>query len=72
MADFRPAAASALGIDSMTVIGQALGGDELTRQLLGQVKEQQDELKKKLKKSSSDISAAAEALLSNSTGGFSG
>lgn len=70
MADQKSAAASALGIDSMKVIAGATGGDTLSQMLLGQVKEQQDNLKRKANQAALAVTPSAAMLLGNATGGF--
>lgn len=70
MADFKSAAASALGIgiDSMAVITGPTNG--LADNLQIALKDQEDERKKKLAAQTNSL--AAQSLLGNATGGFGG
>ncbi len=68
MADFKSAAASALGIDSMAVIAGPTNG--LSSDLQQALLDQENERKKKL--NGLNQSAAAASLLGNATGGFGG
>lgn len=63
-------AAQDLGINSMQIIAKAT--DSAGAALLDQVKDAENERKKKLMQLGGNTSLAAQALLGNMTGGFGG